>query len=72
MFAALKVQLQILCKNPASVLIMIGLTILFNVLLGMNSFSKVTIIRIMMIPSARKKWRCGWSCSTSPIHSSSS
>jgi len=43
MFAVLKVQLQKLCKNPTSVLIMIGLTILFTVMLGLNSYGKVTI-----------------------------
>jgi len=43
MLAVLKVQLQKLLKNPASVLIMIGMTILFTVMLGLNSYGKVTV-----------------------------
>lgn len=43
MLAVLKVQWQKLRRNPVSMLIMIGLTIIFTILLGVNSQGVVTV-----------------------------
>jgi len=43
MYAILKAQLQKQRRNPASMIMMIGLTILFTVMLGINTTSKVTV-----------------------------